>query len=51
VKQEDLLVLAQLAETGQLTLAVDRTFALAEAPKAIGHVQEGHARGKVVVVI
>ena len=51
VKQEDLLVLAQLAEAGQLTPAVDRTFALAEAPKAIGHVEEGHARGKVVVVI
>jgi NADPH:quinone reductase-like Zn-dependent oxidoreductase len=51
VKQEDLLVLAQLAEAGQLRPAVDRTFALAEAPKAIGHVEEGHARGKVVVVI
>ena len=51
VKQEDLLVLAQLAEAGQLRPAVDRTFALAEAPKAIGHVEEGHARGKVVVTI
>jgi NADPH:quinone reductase-like Zn-dependent oxidoreductase len=51
VKHEDLLVLAQLAEAGQLTPAVDRTFALAEAPKAIRHVEEGHARGKVVVTI
>jgi NADPH:quinone reductase-like Zn-dependent oxidoreductase len=51
VKHEDLLVLAQLAESGQLTPAVDRTFALAEAPKAIRHLEEGHARGKVVVTI
>ena len=51
VKQEDLLVLAQLAEAAQLTPAVDRTFSLDEAPKAIRHVEEGHARGKVVVVI
>ena len=51
VKQEDLLVLAQLAESGQLTPAVDRTFSLDEAPKAIRHVEEGHARGKVVVTI
>jgi NADPH:quinone reductase-like Zn-dependent oxidoreductase len=51
VKQEDLLVLAKLAEAGQLTPAVERTFSLDEAPKAIRHVEEGHARGKVVVVI
>ena len=51
VKQEDLLVLAQLAESGQLTPAVDRTFSLDEAPKAIRHLDEGHARGKVVVTV
>jgi NADPH:quinone reductase-like Zn-dependent oxidoreductase len=51
VKQDDLLVLAQLAESGQLTPAVDRTFSLDEAAKAIRHVEEGHARGKVVVTI
>jgi NADPH:quinone reductase-like Zn-dependent oxidoreductase len=51
VKHEDLLVLAQLAEAGQLTPAVDRTFSLAEAPKAIRHLEDGNARGKVVVVI
>ena len=51
VKQEDLLVLAELAEAGQLTPAVDRTFSLTEVPKAIRHLEEGHARGKVVVTI
>ena len=51
VKQEDLLVLAELAESGKLTPAVDRTFALAEVPKAIRHLEEGHSRGKVVVTI
>jgi NADPH:quinone reductase-like Zn-dependent oxidoreductase len=51
VTQEDLLVLAQLAESGQLTPAVDRTFSLVEAPKAIRHLDAGHARGKVVVTV
>jgi NADPH:quinone reductase-like Zn-dependent oxidoreductase len=51
VTQADLLVLARLAEEGRLTPAVDRSFSLAEAPKAIRHVEEGHARGKVVVLI
>ena len=30
--------------------AVERTFALDESAKAIAHLQDGHARGKVVVV-
>ena len=51
VKQEDLLVLAELVEAGQLTPAMDRTYSLSEAPKAIRHIEEGHARGKVVVTI
>jgi NADPH:quinone reductase-like Zn-dependent oxidoreductase len=48
---EDLRVLADLVEAGRLRPAVDRTYALADAPKAVRYVEEGHARGKVVVTV
>lgn len=47
--KEGLTELAALAEAGELTPAIDRTFALAEAPDAIRYLMDGHARGKVVV--
>jgi NADPH:quinone reductase-like Zn-dependent oxidoreductase len=49
--QEDLFVLTELIESGKVTPVVDRTYSLTETSAAIGYVQEGHARGKVVVSI
>ena len=48
---EHLVALAELLEAGQVVPAVDRAFPLAEAAKAVRYVEEGHARGKVVVTI
>jgi NADPH:quinone reductase-like Zn-dependent oxidoreductase len=48
---EDLIVLTELIEAGKVTPAIDRTYPLAEAPKAIQYLVEGHARGKVVITI
>ena len=45
----DLVVLAGLIESGQVTPAVDRTFPLAEAAAAVNYMAEGQASGKVVV--
>ena len=50
-KLEDLLVLMELTEAGKVTPVIDRTFPLGEAPKAMGHVGGGHARGKVAVTV
>jgi NADPH:quinone reductase-like Zn-dependent oxidoreductase len=47
----DLSVLRELLETGKLTPAIDQTFPLSDAPAAIRYVQEGHARGKVVIAV
>ena len=47
----DLVVLAGLIESGQVTPAVDRTFPLAEAAAAVTYMAEGRARGKVVVEV
>ena len=46
----DLETLAELAGQGAYRPAVERTFPLEESAKAIAHLQEGHARGKVVVL-
>jgi NADPH:quinone reductase-like Zn-dependent oxidoreductase len=48
---EDLLVLKELIESGKVTPVIDRTYPLIEVPEAIRYLEEGHARGKVVVTV
>lgn len=45
----DLIALKELIELGKVTPAVDRTYPLGEAAAAIQYVQDGRARGKVVI--
>jgi NADPH:quinone reductase-like Zn-dependent oxidoreductase len=40
-----------LIEAGHVTPAIERTYPLREVPAAIGHVQDGHVRGKVTITI
>lgn len=47
----DLEVLRGLMQEGRLTSVLDRTYPLSDAAKAIAYVEEGHARGKVIVKI
>jgi NADPH:quinone reductase-like Zn-dependent oxidoreductase len=46
---EDLATIAGLVEAGTVTPVIDRTYPLIEVPEAIRYLEEGHARGKVVV--
>jgi NADPH:quinone reductase-like Zn-dependent oxidoreductase len=48
---EDMLVLKELIESGKVTPVIDRTYPLAEVPEAIRYLEEGHARGKVVITV
>ena len=48
---EDLVTLAALVEAGKVTPVIDRTYPLSEVPAAIAYVEEGHARGKVVITL
>ncbi|MBI3972065.1 MAG: NAD(P)-dependent alcohol dehydrogenase [Chloroflexi bacterium] len=49
--KEDLQVLKELIEAGKITPVIDRTYPLSEVPKAIRYLEEGHARGKVVITV
>jgi NADPH:quinone reductase-like Zn-dependent oxidoreductase len=51
VKREDLIALTQLIGAGSLTPVIDRTYPLMEAPDAIRYLEEGHARGKIVITV
>jgi NADPH:quinone reductase-like Zn-dependent oxidoreductase len=48
---EDMLVLKELIEAGKITPVIDRTYPLAEVPMAIRYVEQGKARGKVVITV
>ncbi|MEV7992512.1 NAD(P)-dependent alcohol dehydrogenase [Streptomyces sp. NPDC086077] len=49
--KENLAALRDLVESGQVTPVVERTYPLSEAPRAIRHLEEEHARAKIVVVV
>jgi len=48
---EDMIILKDLIESGKLTPVIDSTYPLSEAPEAIRYLEEGHARGKVVIAV
>ena len=50
-RRQDLLTLKDLIEAGKLTPVIDRIYPLSEAPEAIRYLQDGHARGKVVLTV
>ena len=50
-KRQDLLSLADLLATGQVTPVIDRTYPLDEAADALRYVAAGHTRGKVVITL
>ena len=49
--QKDLTILADLMQSGKVKPVIDRTYKLSEVPAAIAYVEEGHARGKVIITV
>ena len=50
-QHEDLTILKDLVEAGELTPVIGRTYPLDETPQAMDYVATGHARGKVVISV
>lgn len=47
--KDDLDVLRDLMQDGKLTPVIDRQYKLSETPAAIAYLEQGHARGKVII--
>jgi NADPH:quinone reductase-like Zn-dependent oxidoreductase len=47
----DMLALKELIEAGEVTPVIDRSYPLAEVPQAMRYLEEGRARGKVVIEV
>lgn len=50
-KQEDLVFVKELLEAGKIISVLDRCYPLSETAEAIRYLEEGHARGKVVITV
>jgi NADPH:quinone reductase-like Zn-dependent oxidoreductase len=49
--QKDLTLLGDMMQSGKLKPVIDRTYKLSEVPQAIRYLEEGHARGKVIISV
>jgi len=49
--KEDLTIISELMAAGKVTPVIDRRYRLSEVPQAIRYLEEGHARGKVVITL
>ncbi len=51
LNKKDLTILSDLMQAGKVTPVIDRRYKLSEVPEAIRYLEEGHARGKVVITL
>ena len=51
LSHDDLILLRDFLEAGKITPVIDRRYKLSELPEAIRYLEQGHARGKVVIAI
>ena len=50
INKKDLVVLKDLLEAGRIAPIIDKRYPLNEVAEAIRYLEEGHAKGKVVVI-
>jgi len=51
MNRKDLTVLADMIQAGTVKPVIDRTYTFSQLPEAMRYLEEGHARGKVVVTV
>jgi NADPH:quinone reductase-like Zn-dependent oxidoreductase len=49
--KDDLDILRDMMQTGKLTPVIDRRYKLRDTAEAISYLEQGHARGKVIVTL
>src|SRR2546430_9679876 len=49
--KKDLIFMKELIEAGKVTPVIDRRFPLRDVPEAIRYLEEGQAKGKVVIML
>ena len=49
--KDDLNVLRELMQAGKVAPVIDRTYKIGETQAAVRYLEEGHARGKVVITV
>ena len=49
--KQDLAFMSELLEGGKVVPVIDRRYPLSEVPEAIRYLEEGHAKGKVVITV
>ena len=51
LNQKDLKTLGDLMQSGKMTPVIDKKYTLSEVPDALKYLEQGHARGKVVITV
>jgi len=51
ITTEDLSVMCELMKAGKVRPVIDRRYSLTEVPEAVRYVEQGHARGKIVITV
>ena len=49
--KKDMTILSDLMQSGKMTPVIDRTYKLNETADALRYLEQGHARGKVVITL
>jgi len=51
LNKKDVTILGDLMQSGKVTPVIDKVYKLSEVPAALRYLEEGHARGKVVITL
>jgi NADPH:quinone reductase-like Zn-dependent oxidoreductase len=51
MNKKDLVFLKELLEAGKVVPVIDRRYPLSEVADALRYLEDGHARGKVIITV
>jgi len=51
VTKDELLVLRELVESGKLVPVIDRSYPLSQTAEALPYLEQGRARGKIIITV